>query len=232
MKFFDDYTEFYKTSQTSPFPNRLNSRYHALIEFNKTIIQNSSILDLGSHDGRWSFAAIKNGATKIIGIEGREHLVRNSIKNMTFYDIPEEKYSFIRGDIFKEIKKISPHTIDVVFCFGLFYHIMNHAELLEEIKKLKPKYLILDTSISESDKPIIELIEEDSTLESSGVEFGNSSSNQILVGYPSKTALELMLKNLGFDYHYYEWHNVGIDNWKGIEDYHLNKRISLFAKLT
>jgi len=230
MGFFDDYPEFYKTSKTSPFPNRLTSRYRALIESNKAIIQNSSILDLGSHDGRWSFAAIKNGAVNVLGIEGREHLVKNSYKNMELYKIPKEQYSFIKGDIFEEIKKIPPETFDIVFCFGLFYHIMNHIELLEEIKRLKAKYLILDTAISESDKPIIKLMEDDSNDEASGIKSKNSPSHQVLVGHPSKIAIEMMLKNLGYDFFYYDWHNVGIENWEHIEDYQLNTRISLVAK--
>ena len=64
VNFFDDYSAFYKTGQTGIRPKMLNARFHALIENNKEIIKNSTILDLASHDGRWSFAAIKNGAKK------------------------------------------------------------------------------------------------------------------------------------------------------------------------
>ena len=84
MGFFDDYPEFFKTSSTGSFPNRLNNRYTALIEFNKAIINNSSILDLGSHNGTWGFAAIKNNAVRVLGIEGREQLVKNAYRNMEF----------------------------------------------------------------------------------------------------------------------------------------------------
>lgn len=227
MAFFDKYSEFFKTSSTGTFPNRLNNRYSALIEFNKSIIKNSSILDLGSHDCRWSFAAIKNGAVNVLGIEGREHLVKNSYKNMEFYKIPKEQYHFIRGDVFEEIKKIQPETFDVVFCFGLFYHVINHMQLLEEIKRLKAKYLILDTSISESDKPIIELVEENQNSEASGIK--TKFSNKAIAGFPSKSAVEMMLKALGFSFYYYDWHNVGIENWRMLEDYQLNRRISLVA---
>jgi len=148
--FFDSFPEFYNSSNTVPFPNRLNNRYLALIESNKKIISNSSILDIASHDGRWSFAALKNGASNVIGIEAKENLVKNSRKNMGLYQIPKEKYHFITGDIFNEIQKIQPKTIDVVFCFGIFYHIMNHMLLLSEIKKLQPKYLLLDTVVNRS----------------------------------------------------------------------------------
>lgn len=228
--FFDGYPEFYSTSKTMAFPNRLNRRYLALIHSNKHIIEGSSILDLGSHDARWSFAAIKNGARYVLGIEGKKHLVENSYSTMRKYGIPSNKYSFITGDMFSEIKKIEPGTIDVVFCFGVFYHIMNHTMLLSEIKRLTPKYLILDTKISVSDLPVIELKTEDSKLEGSALKQTYHNNEQVLVGFPSKSALELMLANFGFSFSYFDWHNVGIQNWENIQDYQKNWRISLVAR--
>lgn len=55
--FFDTYPRFYETSTTGPISNRLNKRYRALIEANEAIICGKSVLDLASHDGRWSFAS-------------------------------------------------------------------------------------------------------------------------------------------------------------------------------
>jgi len=229
--FFDQYPEFYKTSKTTPFPNRLNNRYLALIDFNKKIIQNSLVLDLASHDGRWSFAAIKNGASKVLGIEGRKELVQNCHRNMEKYGISQEKYSFILGDVFEEIHKVKSDSVDIVFCFGFFYHIMDHMHLLGEITRLCPKYLILDTSISSSDKPIIEIREEDSEKEMNAIKSTLTESKKVLVGYPSKSSLELMLTNLGYSFYYYNWHNIGIENWEYIGDYKENLRVSLVARL-
>jgi len=227
--FFDNYSEFYNTSKTKAFPNRLNTRYLALIDSNKQIIEGSSILDLGSHDGRWSFAAIKNGARHVLGIEGKKHLVENSYATMRKYGIPLDKYSFITGDMFHEIKNIEQGTIDVVFCFGVFYHVMNHMTLLSEVKRLKPKYLLLDTKISTSDLTVIELKIEDSKIEGAALPHMYGNNEQVVVGYPSKSALELMLTNLGFSFFYYDWHNAGIENWENIQDYQENRRISLLA---
>lgn len=56
--FFDDYAQFYTTSESGS-PNRINHRYRVLIHQHKQIINDSMILDLASHDGRWRFAAIK-----------------------------------------------------------------------------------------------------------------------------------------------------------------------------
>lgn len=230
MSFFDKYPRFYSTSKTGAFPNRLNRRYIAEIYRNKEIIKYSTILDLGSHDGRWIFAAVMNGAKHVMGIEAREELVKNSYSNFEAYNISEEKYSFICGDVFEEIKKIKPNTFNIIFCFGFFYHIMNHMLLLSEIKRINPEYLIFGTLISTSDRCEIEIVQEDSNNESYGIRPKNTLSDQILSGIPSKSALELMLKNYGFEISYYDWHDAGIQNWEHLEDYRDNKRLSFRAK--
>ena len=110
--FFDSFPAFYETSKTGIAPNRLNNRYIALIHSNKEIIRNSSVLDLASHDGRWTFAAIKNDAKRVLGIEGREEQVTESFENMKKYGITPEKYSFVVGDIFEKIKELKPKEFD------------------------------------------------------------------------------------------------------------------------
>ena len=39
----------------------MNERYEALIAINKDIFDGARVLDLASHDGRYSFAALKTG---------------------------------------------------------------------------------------------------------------------------------------------------------------------------
>lgn len=224
--FFDEYSAFYTTSKTASHPNRLNHRYQALIENNSHAIYNKSILDLGSHDGRWSFAALKNNAKYVLGIEGRIFHIKNAEKNMKQYGAPEEKYSFIIGDVHEEIMKISVGKIDTVFCFGFFYHTLEHMFLLSQIKRIRPKYLILDTSISNHSLPLIELRKEDTEIEGAGL--GNKK--KILIGWPSKLAVEWMLDFFGFNYSYYNWQDSGITNWEYIEDYKRGERISLIAE--
>lgn len=225
--FFDSYPDFFETSIVGSTPNRLNNRFKALIENNREIIKNSVVLDLGSHDGRWSFAALLNGASKVIGVEGRKELVDICYHTMKKYRIHDEKYSFIVGDVFDEIKNID-EKIDIVFCFGIFYHIMNHVLLLQSIKRLQPNYIIIDSAVSNSESPIIEIRLENINNPAAAIK-GNVAQ-QAVVGRPSKKAIELMLTNLGFNFSYYNWQSSGIVNWKDIEDYKNGERISMVAK--
>tara|TARA_B100000929_G_scaffold97620_2_gene76667 strand:- start:1717 stop:2529 length:813 start_codon:yes stop_codon:yes gene_type:complete len=221
VNFFDEYSSFYKTGQTGTKPKMLNARFLALIENNKEIIENATILDLANHDGRWSLAALKNGAKKVYGIEGKKELVQKGLENMKKYGIPEDKYNFVVGDIFEEIKKIPSREIDVVFCFGIFYHVSNHMELLKEIKKLQPKYLILDTEINKSKSPIVRFRKEPYYTPDSTISF-----EKFIAGRPSQSALNMMLDALDFKITYYNW-KKNIQDWNGLEIYSSENSILL-----
>lgn len=227
--FFDNFPDFQETSKTATKLNRLNMRYKAIIENNEHIISGSSILDIASHDGRWSFAALKNGASHVTGIEGRSHLVENANSIMKKYSIPDHKYNFKVGDIHKEILTLKPNTIDIVFCLGFFYHTIHNYFLLSEIKRLNPRYLILDTFIDPSTDSIIRVKLDDITNEANAIQ-NQQETSHVLVGFPSMPTLELMLKNLGFSFTYFNWHEKNILNWTYLGDYYKKIRITLLAK--
>lgn len=148
-----------------------------MIENYKNLISGKRILDLASHDGRWSFAALKAGAAHVLAIEMLPPLVQVTREIFKKYDLPESLYQLIEGDAHKEIKKVPRGTIDTVFCFGFFYHTIHHLELLAEIKRINPQHLILDTDVVTAPRSVILVRRE-------GV---------FLTGIPSRSAVELML---------------------------------------
>ena len=56
--FFDQYPRFYDTSETFAYPSRLNLRHEAIFAENTDIFEGRRVLDIASHGGRWSFAAL------------------------------------------------------------------------------------------------------------------------------------------------------------------------------
>jgi hypothetical protein len=162
------------------------------------------------HDGRWSFAAIKVGAAKAVGIEARDHLVQAAEANLREYKIPEERFSFILGDVFEQLDRIEPGRIDTVFCFGFFYHVADHMLLAAKIAELKPHHLIPDTVINFDPRCVILLKTEDSDHESNASRFGPNAARTVLTGTSSRPALELMLSSFGWSFIYYDWRHAGI----------------------
>ena len=228
--FFDNYPRFFTTSTTKAQPDRLNQRYRALIESNADIIAGRRILDIASHDGRWSFAAHKAGASYVLGIEARSYLVEASKSNLSGYGVSESHTEFVQGDVLTEIDRLQPGLFDTVFCFGFLYHTNDHMSLLRKIARLEPKYLVIDTLISVNPAKIIEIRKEKIDLESNGAIGEPGAPSFTVIGKPSKSALELMLQAVGFQpVRYYDWLNAGITRWDDLEAYYLGERVSLTA---
>jgi SAM-dependent methyltransferase len=208
--FFDRFPKFLETSETGQAIERFKGRYIALIDSNRDLIRGAHVLDLASHDGRWSFAALQNGAARVVGIEHKQRLVRKSLDNMEFYDVPPAKYDFVLGDIYERIDDVE--QCDVVFCFGLFYHINEHMLLLSKIARREPKVLIMDTNISLLEGALIELVHE-------GI--GGQ-----LVGQPSKVGLEEMFSSFGWTWDYFDWKQSELCGPKPLSDYRAGRRVT------
>lgn len=227
-KFFDDYPEFQRTSSVSPSPTRLNPRFNALIAQNRGILRGARVLDLGSHDGRWSFAALKNGAASVTGVEGRRRLVENAENVFRLYGVNPSTYEFITGDVNKEVEKLPKGRFDVVFVFGILYHVPSPFDLLGKVTALEPRHVIVDTSLCAMKEPVIELRLDDADLESDSISL-SEGKKKTLVGYPSETAVLMMLDELGYDTRKADYHAMGIEDWSQIVDYKEGYRISVTA---
>ncbi|MBN1367350.1 MAG: methyltransferase domain-containing protein [Dehalococcoidales bacterium] len=142
-------TPFLETGRiTAETPlNRLNWRCEILLTKNKEAIKGKRVLDLASHDGVFSYACLKLGASHVTGVEGRRSLINSANDNLASLGFNKEQFTFIEDDVFDYLKGVKTEEFDTILCFGIFYHTIRHAELLKEIKRIHPEYIILDTFI-------------------------------------------------------------------------------------
>ena len=215
--FFDHFSRFVETSETGHVVERLNARYLGLIHANRELIEGSSVLDLASHDGRFSFAALKNGATRVVGIDAEPGFVETARANMDLYDVPRDRYNFVSGDMFEEIEMQEP--CDVVFCFGILYHINDHMLLLSRIAETDPRTVIIDTNVARLDAALIEL-----RNPLTGVPPNPGGQ---LEGYPSRAALDVMMASFGWTYTYFDWEASGLTEREQMHDYRTRRRVSV-----
>ena len=222
MAFFDQYPRFYTTSQTSPQPIRLNARHQAIIEQHIDLFKNKRVLDIGSHDGRWSFAAIKAGASHVKGIEPREHLVTQAQNTFRHYEIESSKYHFECGDIFQTLKE---ESYDIVLCLGFFYHTHRHIELLDKIERTGAKLVVLDTEVTplseeqeiQQDEDVlatrsifcnpykIQLLIDPVNSEQMAFSEPTTRKGLSIVGRPSRAALNFMAHHFSFQVDSFKW---------------------------
>lgn len=219
MGFFDGYEKFYKTSNTSPFRHRLNSRYEAIVARNADKIRGRRVLDIASHDGRWSFAALQAGASHVTGIEPRAELIANAKDTFHHYGIAPSRYDLQQGDVFR---RLEDQKFDVVFCLGFYYHTIRHAELLDLIERTGAELVVIDTEVTPaiderprvpSDDPrlvyknphdiqlLLDPVEDQQMAWSDSM----TRNGHTLVGRPSRSAIEFMAVHFGYSYSEFDW---------------------------
>ena len=249
-------TIFLQTGTIHAEALRLNWRCEMLLTRNVEAIKNKRILDLASHDGRFSYACLKLGAKHVTGIENTGHLVDSAKKNLEVLGYNSENFAFLQGDIYEFLPKFNSGDFDTILCFGFFYHTMRHVELLSKIKRLCPQWFILDTDIHRENyimkllllmrtikrfrpkhlilrnlKELVASLKEYKLVFTGDAGEPNTIDRSDWVAVPTKSAVELLLTLHDFNFRQINWYEANISSWERLEDYKMGSRISYIAKL-
>jgi len=247
VDFFNEFNRFYATSQTSPFPHRLNARYQAIIANNAAAFAGKKILDIASHDGRWTFAALAAGAAYVKGIEPRQDLIDNAVATFNHYDIAHPRYEFACGDVFDLLRG---EAFDIVLCLGFYYHTVRHAELLDRIERTGAQLVIIDTEVTPAvdELPLqgsqdprltfqnpygIQLIREPVDNQQMACVDSLTRNGQTLVGRPSRAAIQFMADHFGYASSKYDWpaHFLAHpEHAEAMHDYHEGWRETFYLR--
>lgn len=229
MGFFDDYDAFMETSKTGANANRLNKRHQAIFQTNPGIFEGARVLDIASHDGRWSFAALKSGAKHVTGVEPRQHLVQNASSTFKEYGIPDSSYTFERSDIFDYLRR-SESPFDIVLCLGFLYHTYRHPELFSLIKRAAPMHLIIDSAVAKANSLVCVVRKDMADKEFEAAENETTFRGATYVATPSLTLVRDMLAHYEFEIQEVDWTSLVGSDVFGIRDYAEGRRATLICR--
>jgi Methyltransferase domain len=243
--FADDYPRFIEVSELTPDlspederqrnrsateqRNRMSERYEALFASNRDIFDGARVLDLASHDGRFSMAALHAGAAHVTGVEVRQSLVDKAQETFEFYGRDPETYRFVCGDVFEVLER-EKFDVDVVLCLGYLYHTYRHTELMYRLHELAPRHLIVDTMVTPDPEPTLKLIREPNAADIRSASLDPYAVDRVLVLRPSVPALEMLVRNYGFEVEsMYDWKSrlAGRPPMPGLDGYATGKRVTL-----
>lgn len=118
-----------------------------------------TVLDIGAWDGYWSFEAVKRGAKHVLAIDDFSDTVGVGIKHPAW-----ETFDFCRAELgispsvcdrvemsVYEIHKLEP--VDIVFFFGVFYHLKHPLFAVEEISRICRRELYVESAILDDYSP-------------------------------------------------------------------------------
>jgi hypothetical protein len=219
-----------ETSETSAQRGRLDLRYEAIFAENADAFRDARVLDIASHDGRWSLAAIRSGAAHVTGIEARDDLVAHAAANFERYDVDPTAYRFVAGEVYDVLARENL-DVDVALCLGFLYHSLRYNELFSRIRDTGARTLIVDTLIwPDHDEPVLRLFSEPTERQGNAVADAFSFADEVLVGRPSYSALMLMATSYGFHFvSRSDWGGLLRDNpsLKGVRDYREGRRVTV-----
>jgi Methyltransferase domain len=229
--FFERFPRFYLTSATGLTTARLNLRYEAIFGENRDVLEGASVVDLASHDGRWSLAALATGARSVIGIEARPELVKAAAENLAEYGFGADRARFVAGDVHAMLDT-QDFEADLVLCLGFLYHTLRYNELLHGIRRTGARHLIIDTFSPHMMAPVpnVNVITEDADEEGKAAADAYIHGRSVLVGRPNLAAIQVMLGAYGYRVERLsDWAGLLRDN-PGIDDcgdYANGRRITL-----
>jgi len=233
--FFDNFPRFYATGNTGAGV-RLNARHECLIERHGEHLRDRTILDVGSHNGRWSFAALAAGARRVTGVEPRAALVEASKQVFLEYGIAPERFDFHVADILEFLKAKRPRA-DTVLLFGVLYHVPYHVALLQELRQTSARTLLIDTAVVPDrdgdhgqDNTICLIAESVADISNAAGEIFPGAGKAI-VGIPSRRAVTFLLETFEFEVSEVSWAPY-LRRWGvgGLRDYAQGQRATFLAR--
>ena len=95
-------------------------------------------------------------------------------------------------------------TFDIVACLGVFYHTMHHYLILTQMTQFKPKLIIVDSTFTLAKRAIIDVGREKTESRLNSIA-QSDDQHWVTIGRPSRSALELMAKSLGYSVQWQPW---------------------------
>jgi len=153
-------------------------------------LKGKRVLDLGCNAGFWSLNAAEAGADFVLGVDGRQMHVDQANFVFEVKGIEPSRYHFALGNIYEfDFKQYGP--FDIVFCFGLMYHISKPMGLIELISAVNTDILVIDTGIIRLPGSFLRYRMESTDDPRATMEYD-------LVSSPTKEAIRDMVRPFGY----------------------------------
>lgn len=204
---------------------RLIERQKRIIDANLDAVDGKVVFDLAANNGRWSYAAIAAGASEVVSIEGRGD--RANEAKAFFKEIGiADKVDVNIGEMHNWLFDNKDRRVDTVFCLGIYYHVMNHYMLLQQLAALKPQTIIVDSGFVRSFRNSVHVQSEDPGLHRNALKVHEGQKSEF-AGFVSLGLMIQMSWNLGFNCRPVLWDPAEINFKDTVQDYLMGRRFTL-----
>lgn len=205
----------------------LNARVDTLLARNRDALAGKRVLDIASHIGTFSYAALEMGAAFVHGVDSEADTIRRAHDLFARHNVPADRYRFETRDVFELLETCGEDAYDTVFCFGMLYYTAEPYRLLKLMKRAARDCILLDTftaayaALQGKDALAIHPHVTDAMLElpitlttmtqsekkdyTLPESFAHKDKNLSLTTFPSKALLEIWFQSLNLGFRELDW---------------------------
>jgi len=170
------------------------------------------VLDIACNSGFWSLQCALLGAD-VVGFDSREELIDQADLLKSIVGLTNVQFKIL--DFWKMSPQALGGTFDVVLNLGILYPLPKPIAALELTKAMARERILLDTAVNPR-------LESAILLDWEEAHDIRSADTAGIVAYPSRSAIELMLKHIGAA----RWEEIPIRSRDVPRDYLNHKRAS------
>lgn len=120
--------------------------------------KDKAVLDIAAWSGGWSFLAEARGASKVTAVDCHKcryggpdafNLIRSALGS---------KVEYLEGNVYNLWSIVPEKSYDIVFCFGLLYHLSDPLYALRNCMHAAKRYICVETVARHSTTPSLDLL--------------------------------------------------------------------------
>lgn len=111
-------------------------------------IRGKAVLEIAPFSGWFTQALFNRGAKFIHCVELNSQAVE-TLQRRFATQLAENRLRITEADIHHELFRLPPDAYDTIFCTGFLYHTPHVFWILEGMAFLRPKYIFLETSVTD-----------------------------------------------------------------------------------
>ncbi len=182
-------------------------RFTRTILNNLDLITDKKVFDIGCLLGILSLTMLHNSAKQVVAIDIRQdnlEIAKEVCSLAGFGNI-----QFHQCDLYDSTRLLSlVDDCDTILFSGVFYHINNHYQIIEQLTSTSATSIILETVVNGSDRSTVEWSHEESQDHRAG---SNKNQSRVMIGFPSVRFCQELLR-------YHGWKIRSVDKYHYIPD--------------
>lgn len=205
-------------------------RQHLIVDevAQRVDIKGAKVLDVACNMGYWSWQYVRRGASRIVGIEGRQLFIDQAKLFWKHADpTPEYGFQFTHGSVLNDecwqfAGQVAP--FDVCLCCGLLYHLEDYRSFLELLTKVtRARTIVIDTRVTKTNEKPHD--------EPSGIYFNSLDDAPKRAVTPNAANLCRHMKKLGYEIEILHPRFLMPESTKSVDDYVKGNRITLLCSM-